>query len=93
MNLNEFLKTDRENAERKIKSMESLLHDMIPDALQDNDFDGCLEIIETLKQHCEDLKRMHQQAPVTQLHEIASQFSSRGIDVSVVQRGLTSEYI
>ncbi|MCX2736241.1 YqaH family protein [Bacillus sp. IS1] len=93
MNLNEFLKTDRQNAERKIKSIKFLLQDLIPDALQDGDFDGCLEMIETLKQHCEDLNRMHQPALVSQLHEIASRFSLRGIDVAVVQRGLTSEHV
>ncbi|ADF59167.1 MULTISPECIES: YqaH family protein [Bacillus subtilis group] len=86
MNLNEFLKTDRQNAERKIKSMEFLLQDLIPDALQDGDFDGCLEMVETLKQHCEELKRMHHPIQVVQLHEIATRFFNRGINVELIRR-------
>ena len=43
MNLNRFLKTDRENAERKIKSIKFLLHDLIPPPLRTRTLMGVLK--------------------------------------------------
>ncbi|MDA1478112.1 YqaH family protein [Bacillus changyiensis] len=86
MNLNRFLKSDRERAERLIKSMDFLITELLPDAIEDGDYEGCIEIAGSMIAHCKDLKRMEHPEQVVQLHEIASKLLSKGIDVSTIRR-------
>lgn len=86
MNLNHFLKTDREKAERLVKSLHFLVDELLSDAIKDQDFDGCIEIAGSIISSCEELNRMHRPEQVVQLHDIATQFLSRGLDVSTVRR-------
>ncbi|APT44474.1 YqaH family protein [Bacillus safensis] len=58
MNLNNFLKTDREKADRLIKSTQFLVNELLSGAIKDQDFDGCIEIAGSVISSCEDLKRM-----------------------------------
>ncbi|WP_415316027.1 YqaH family protein [Bacillus safensis] len=85
MNLNNFLKTDRDKAERLIKSIHFLVDELLSDAITDQDFDGCIEIAGSIVSNCEELKRMHRPEQVVQLHDIATQFLSKGVDVSIVR--------
>ncbi|MFJ6204199.1 YqaH family protein [Bacillus pumilus] len=85
MNLNNFLKTDRDKAERMIKSIHFLVDELLSDAITDQDFDGCIEIAGSIVSNCEELKRMHRPEQVVQLHDIATQFLSKGVDVSIVR--------
>ncbi|ATH94513.1 MULTISPECIES: YqaH family protein [Bacillus] len=86
MNLNRFLKTDREKAERLIESTQYLISELLPAAIEDQDFDGCVEIAATIISNCKDLKRMEHPEQVVRLHEIASKFAGRGLNVSTVRR-------
>ncbi|GJI58741.1 hypothetical protein G3M80_13380 [Bacillus altitudinis] len=85
MNLNHFLKADRDKAERLIKSIHFLVDELLSDAITDQDFDGCIEIAGSIVSNCEELKRMHRPEQVVQLHDIATQFLSKGVDVSIVR--------
>ncbi|KEP27251.1 YqaH family protein [Bacillus zhangzhouensis] len=85
MNLNNFLKTDRDKAERLIKSIHFLVDELLSDAITDQDFTGCIEIAGSIVSNCEELKRMHRPEQVVQLHDIATQFLSKGVDVSIVR--------
>ncbi|MGD7061041.1 YqaH family protein [Bacillus altitudinis] len=85
MNLNNFLKTDRDKAERLIKSIHFLVDELLSDAVTDQDFDGCIEIAGSIISNSEELKRMHRPEQVVQLHDIATQFLSKGVDVSIVR--------
>lgn len=86
MNLNHFLKTDRDKAERLIKSIHFLVDELLTDAITDQDFEGCIEIAGSIVSNCEELKRMHHPEQVVQLHEIATQFLSKGLNVSTIKR-------
>lgn len=86
MILDNFLKTDRSKAERLIKSTQFLIDELLSDAIKDQDFDGCIEIAGSIISSCEELNRMHRPEQVVQLHDIATQFLSRGLDVSTVRR-------
>lgn len=85
MNLNHFLKADRDKAERLIKSIHFLVDELLSDAITDQDFDGCIEIAGSIVSNCVELKRMHRPEQVVQLHDIATQFLSKGVDVSIVR--------
>ncbi|MED2945256.1 YqaH family protein [Bacillus swezeyi] len=85
MNLNHFLKTDREKAERLIESTQNLISEL-PAAIEEQDFEGCVEIAASIISHCKDLKRMEYPEQVVQLRAIVSKFASRGINVSTVGR-------
>jgi len=86
MNLNNFLKADREKAERLIKSTQFLISELLPEAIEDQDFNGCVEIAASVISNCKDLKRMEYQEQVVQLHEVASKLVSKGINASTVGR-------
>ncbi|MCY7576164.1 YqaH family protein [Bacillus pumilus] len=88
MNLNNFLKTDREKAERLIKSLHFLVDELLSDAVTDQDFEGCIEIAGSIVSNCEELKRMHHPEQVVQLHDLATKFLSKGLNVSTVKRPL-----
>ena len=85
MNLNRFLKTDREKAERLFISTRDLISEL-PAAIEEHDFEGCVEIAATIILNCKDLKRMEHPEQVVRLHEIASKFANRGLNVSTVRR-------
>ncbi|MEJ9332749.1 YqaH family protein, partial [Bacillus licheniformis] len=55
MNLNRFLKTDREKAERLFISTRDLIAEL-PAAIEEHDFEGCVEIAATIILNCKDLK-------------------------------------
>ncbi|MCY7680621.1 hypothetical protein MH122_17640 [Bacillus pumilus] len=86
MNLDNFLKTDRDKAERLIKSIHFLVDELLTDAITDQDFDGCIEIAGSIISNSEELKRMHRPEQVVQLHDIATQFLSEGLNVSTIRR-------
>ncbi|MEC0543474.1 YqaH family protein [Bacillus glycinifermentans] len=81
-----FINTDLENAYRLIESTQYLISELLPAAIEDQDFDGCVEIAATIISNCKDLKRMEHPEQVVRLHEIASKFASRGLNVSAVGR-------
>ncbi|MCB6219062.1 MULTISPECIES: YqaH family protein [Bacillus subtilis group] len=85
MNLNNFLKADREKAERLFISTRDLISEL-PVAIEDHDFEGCVEIAATIISNCKDLKRMEHPEQVVRFREIASKFASRGLNVSAVGR-------
>ncbi|MGG3936309.1 YqaH family protein [Bacillus stercoris] len=86
MNLNNFLKQDRELAKRKLGSVQFLLQELLPDEIKDNNFDECIDLCLSAVEMFKDLKRMHHPEQVVQLHEIAAQFLSKGLDVSIIKR-------
>ncbi|MBU8574951.1 YqaH family protein [Bacillus pumilus] len=86
MNLNNFLKTDRDKAERMIKSIEFLADELLSDAITDRDFEGCIEIAGSIISNCEELKRMHHPEQVVQLQEVATRLLSKGLNVSTAKR-------
>jgi len=86
MNLNRFLKTDREKAERLIQSTQNLTFEL-PAAIEEQDFENCVEIAATIISNCKDLQRMEHPEQVVKLREIVSNLASRGINVSTVRRG------
>ncbi|WAT79577.1 YqaH family protein [Bacillus safensis] len=88
MNLNHFLKTDRDKAERLIKSIHFLDDELLSDAITDQDFDGCIEVALSIISNCEELKRMHHPEQVVQLHDLANQFLSKGLNVSTIKRSI-----
>ncbi|MBU8701153.1 hypothetical protein B4125_0156 [Bacillus paralicheniformis] len=85
MKLNNFLKADRQKAERMIESTQNLISEL-PAAIEEQDFEGCVEIAASIISHCKDLKRMEHPEQVVQLREIVSNLASRGINVSTVRR-------
>ncbi|OLF88534.1 YqaH family protein [Bacillus licheniformis] len=85
MNLNHFLKSDREKAQRLYGSMQYMVFDLLIPALENGDFVGCKEIAESIAPHSNDLKKMEHPEKVVQLNEIASEFFKRGIDVECVK--------
>lgn len=93
MKLNQFLKSDSELAKQKISSAQFLLNELLPTEIEDCNYEECIDLCLSAAEMFKEINRMHQPAPVTQLHEIASLFSKRGIDVSVVQRGMTNEHV
>ncbi|MCY8987990.1 YqaH family protein [Bacillus atrophaeus] len=90
MRLNQFLKSDSELAYRKLSTAQFLLNELLPAEIEDCNYEECIDLCLSAAEMFKEINRMHHPA---QLHEIASRFSERGIDVSVVTRGLTSEYI
>ncbi|WP_345807557.1 YqaH family protein [Bacillus pumilus] len=88
MDQNQFLKADSEKAARLIKSLHFLVDELLTDAITDQDFEGCIEIARSIVSNCEELKRMHRPEKVVQLHDIATQFLSKGVDVSTVKRSI-----
>ncbi|AUZ30160.1 hypothetical protein MH050_23200 [Bacillus licheniformis] len=86
MNLNHFLKSDREKAERLYKSLQFLVSELLEDAVKEGDFDGCIELAGSIVDHSRDLKKMQHSEQVVELHEIASKFAKRGLDVKPVRR-------
>ncbi|CAI6265146.1 MULTISPECIES: YqaH family protein [Bacillus] len=86
MNLNNFLKQDRELAKRKLGSAQFLLQELLPKEIKDNNFDECIDLCLSAAEMFKDIKRMHHPEQVVQLHEIATQFLSKGLDVSIVKR-------
>ncbi|MCA1184667.1 hypothetical protein MH050_15910 [Bacillus licheniformis] len=85
MNLNHFLKADREKAKRLFISTRDLISEL-PAAIEEHDFEGCVEILATIISNCKDLQRMEHPEQVVQLREIVSNLASRGINVSTVRR-------
>ncbi|KJH58221.1 YqaH family protein [Bacillus licheniformis] len=85
MNLNHFLKSDREKAERLYKSLQFLVSELLADAVKEGDFDGCIELAGSIVDHSRDLKKMQHPEKVVELHEIASEFAKRGLDVVPVK--------
>lgn len=86
MNLNYFLKQDRELAKRRLLSAQFLLQELLPDEIKDNNFDECIDLCLSAVEIFKDIKRIHHPEQVVQLHEIATQFLSNGLDVSIVKR-------
>ncbi|MCY8546881.1 YqaH family protein [Bacillus vallismortis] len=86
MNLNQFLKSDKEKAKRKLASAQFLLNELLPDEIEDNNFDECIDLCLSAAEMFKEIKRMHHPEQVVQLHEFATQFLSKGLDVSIVQR-------
>ncbi|AYK68033.1 hypothetical protein D9C11_23140 [Bacillus subtilis subsp. subtilis] len=93
MKLDHFLKSDSESVLRKLSTAQFLLSELLPAEIEDCNFEECIDLCLSAAEMFKEINRMHQPASVTQLHEIASRFSLKGIDVSVVQRGLTSEHV
>lgn len=89
MNLNSFLKTDRNKAERLIKSTQFLIDELLSDAIKDQDFDGCLEIAGSIVSNCEELKRMHRPENVVQLHELASRLVKKGYSIETIKKTIS----
>ncbi|ATO28653.1 YqaH family protein [Bacillus atrophaeus] len=90
MNLNQLSKSDKKLTQRKISAAQFLLNELLPAETEDCNFEECVDLCLSAAEMFKEVNQMHHPA---QLHEIASRFSERGIDVSVVTRGLTSEYI
>ncbi|WP_144494893.1 YqaH family protein [Bacillus sp. WP8] len=88
MDLNQFLKADCEKSVRLIKSTQFLVDELLSDAIKDQDFDGCVEIAGSVITNCKELKRMHRSEQGVQLHEIAAQFLSKGLNVSTIKRSI-----
>ncbi|WP_340640631.1 YqaH family protein [Bacillus atrophaeus] len=86
MNLNQFLKSDREMAARKLASAQFLLNELLPDEIEDSNFEECIVLCLSAAEKFRELKKMHHPVQVVQLHEIATQFVSKGLDVSIVKR-------
>ncbi|AZI47268.1 MULTISPECIES: YqaH family protein [Bacillus] len=93
MKLDHFLKSDSVSVLRKLSTAQFLLSELLPDEIEDCNFEECIDLCLSAAEMFKEINRMHQLASVTQLHEIASRFSLKGIDVSVVQRGQTSEHV
>ncbi|WP_221664374.1 YqaH family protein, partial [Bacillus velezensis] len=89
MKLDHFLKSDSVSVLRKLSTAQFLLSELLPDEIEDCNFEECIDLCLSAAEMFKEINRMHQLASVTQLHEIASRFSLKGIDVSVVQRGQT----
>ncbi|MCY9434192.1 YqaH family protein [Bacillus haynesii] len=85
MNLNHFLKSDREKAERLYKSLHFVVFELLDEAIKKGDFDGCIALAGDITDHSRDLKKMQHPEKVVQLNEIASEFFKRGIDVECVK--------
>ncbi|MCC9023001.1 YqaH family protein [Bacillus nakamurai] len=90
MNLNQLSKSDSELANRKLSTAQFLLSELLPAEIEDCNFEECIDLCLSAAEMFKEINRMYH--PI-QIHEIASRFSSRGIDVSVVQRGLTNELV
>ncbi|PLV35310.1 YqaH family protein [Bacillus subtilis] len=86
MNLKNFLKSDKEKVTRKLAAAQFLLSELLPDEIDDNNFDECIDLCLSAAEMFKDIKRMHHPEQVVQLHEIATQFVSKGLDVSIVKR-------
>ncbi|QKN78669.1 hypothetical protein GZ55_13025 [Bacillus pumilus] len=86
MDLNPFLKADREKAARLIKSLHFLVDELLTDAITDQDFEGCIEIAGSVITNCKELKRIEQSEYIVPLHKIASKFEDRGLKISNVTR-------
>ncbi|WP_077735655.1 YqaH family protein [Bacillus sonorensis] len=85
MNLNHFLKSDREKAQRLYDSMQFMASELLLAAIEEGDFDGCKDIAESIAQHSKDLKKMEHPEKVVKLNEIASEFAKRGLNVVPVK--------
>ncbi|MED1173667.1 YqaH family protein [Bacillus inaquosorum] len=86
MNLNNFLKSDKEKVTRKLAAAHFLLNELLPDEIEDNNFEECIDLCLSAAEMFKDIKRMHHPEQVVQLHGIATQFVSKGLDVSIVKR-------
>ncbi|MED0751654.1 MULTISPECIES: YqaH family protein [Bacillus amyloliquefaciens group] len=86
MNLNHFLKSDREKAERLLRSTQNFISELLPSAIEDQDFDGCVEIAASIISNCKDLKRMEHPEQMVKIHEIVSGLKRKGIGASTVRR-------
>ncbi|MED4845123.1 YqaH family protein [Bacillus atrophaeus] len=93
MRLNQFLKSDSELAYRKLSTAQFLLNELLPAEIEDCNFEECIDLCLSAAEMFKEVNRMHQPAPVTQLHEIASRFLTKGIDVSVVARRMKNEHV
>ncbi|MEC2221322.1 YqaH family protein, partial [Bacillus subtilis] len=51
-----------------------------------NNFDECIDLCLSAAEMFKEIKRMHHPEQVVQLHEVATQFLSKGLDVSIVKR-------
>ncbi|MFN2746936.1 YqaH family protein [Bacillus sp. z60-18] len=58
MNLDKFLKVDREKAEALIKATHILVVESMQDAWADKDYTTCVKHAALIISHCQDLKRM-----------------------------------
>lgn len=88
MNLNHFLKSDREKAEDLYKSLQFIVFELLGDVVKKGDFDGCIELAGSIVDHSRDLKKMQHPEQVVELHEIASKFAKKGLDVTAVKRNV-----
>ncbi|MEC1552586.1 YqaH family protein [Bacillus haynesii] len=86
MNLNHFLKSDREKAESLCKSLHFVVFELLDEAIKKGDFDGCIALAGSIVDHSRDLKKMQHPEQVVELHEIASKFARKGLDVTAVKR-------
>ncbi|MCB7160430.1 hypothetical protein LI071_07095 [Bacillus subtilis] len=86
MKLNQFLASDKDKAKRKLASAQFLLNELLPDEIENNNFDECIDLCLSAAEMFKDIKRMHHPEQVVQLHEIATQLLSKDIDVSIVRR-------
>ncbi|MEC2212603.1 YqaH family protein [Bacillus paralicheniformis] len=88
MNLNHFLKSDREKAEDLYKSLQFIAFELLEDVVKKGDFDGCITLANAIVDHSRDLKKMQHPEQVVELHEIASKFAKKGLDVTAVKRNV-----
>ncbi|MCY9296744.1 hypothetical protein BJH90_03695 [Bacillus halotolerans] len=86
MKLNQFLASDKDKAKRKLASAQFLLNELLPDEIENNNFDECIDLCLSAAEMFKDIKRMHHPEQVVQLHEIATQFLSKDLDISIVRR-------
>ncbi|MCY8824516.1 YqaH family protein [Bacillus atrophaeus] len=93
MNLNQLSKSDKKLAQRKISTAQFLLNELLPAEIGDCNFEECIDLCLSAAEMFKEINRIHQPAPVTQLHEIASRFLTKGVDVSVVARRMTTEHV
>ncbi|MCY8913172.1 hypothetical protein MOE47_09695 [Bacillus atrophaeus] len=88
MKLNQFLESDKEKAKRKLASAEFLQNELLPDEIENNNFDECIDLCLSAAEMFKDIKRMHHPEKVVHLYEIATQLLSKGFDVSIVRRSV-----
>ncbi|MBP1083479.1 fumarate reductase subunit D [Bacillus capparidis] len=61
------------------------MQELLPEEIADNNFEECISLCESAIQMFRDLKRMHHPVEVVQMHELASQFLQKGINVNVIR--------
>ncbi|GLZ63718.1 YqaH family protein [Bacillus amyloliquefaciens] len=85
MKLNQFLTSDKEKATRKLAAAQFLLNELLPDEIEDNNFDECIDLCLSAAEMFKEIRRMHHPVQVVQLHEIATRFFSREINVELIK--------